>query len=68
MRYLVIVETQIFHTQEINVEAATEDEASRSAVAIATSRAHGAIRQIDVVSVKEDPEPKRHGRGLAGII
>ena len=61
MRYIVTVEAQIFHTQEVVVEAATENEASQSAVAIITSRAFGDIRQIDVVSIKESPRPESSG-------
>ena len=60
MRYTVTVETQIFHTQEVSVEAATESEASQSAIAFIKSRARGDIRQLDVLNVKEDPKHDRN--------
>ena len=66
MRYLVTVETQIFHTQEVSVEAATESEASHSAIAFIKSRARGDIRQLDVLNVKEDPKPDRNISVLNG--
>jgi len=59
MRYIVTVEVKACTTQIVAVEASTENEAGLSAVAIVSRHAMGDIDHIDVLAVKEDPEPDR---------
>ena len=54
MRYLVTVEVQKISTQVFSVEAATENEASLSAVKIVD--ALNGVTKADVLSVVEDPK------------